>query len=550
MFKIQKKSRHSQLFPRIYAGIFVGMIILLIYLGINQGSAVTQKNPSIESRRAQNVTCTEIQDDSAPAGMRKEYILADIQKERSNDCLAFYLVHQYAQVYIEDELVYSLTPQNPTFTNQDVGCNWVMLPLSQDMVDKQTRIVVTPIYQEVKNRTTEFLIGSRYRISLETVRNDLPDILLSIVAIGVGIGFMVISLMSLLQRKGKNSLLYLGLFSACIGTWKLLDIRSAPLIFYRHPMLLSQISLAALSLAVVPFIIYIRLQFKENRHRVLDVACGISLLNLFLQILLQLTGLMDMRESLQFTHISMGVAAIAVIHVVIAEWHKKRRDRKLWLTMGFFLLCVVGTALDVGLFYIKGNSFRLLNTLVLFVVYIIVMGSMTLVEMNQRALIDYSTGLYNRSRCSELLRREDILEDKVCLIMFDLNQLKMVNDTWGHEAGDEMISRFANALRQTIPASAFLGRYGGDEFIAVIRECTPESIEDILSNLEKTVSVSNAHHEPKVHYAAGYAMSDDWPESTLRMLLEKADQAMYENKRTYYESMGKNGNRFMGKEEK
>ena len=282
MSRIQKKNRHSQLFPRIYAGIFVCMIILLIYLGINQRSAVAQKNPSIESRRVQNVTCTEIQDDSAPAGLRREYILEDIQKEQSNDCLAFYLVHQYAQVYIEDELVYSLTPENAAFVNQDVGCNWVMLPLSQDMVGKQMQIVVTPIYQEVKNRTTEFLIGSRYRISLETVRSDLADILLSIVALGVGIGFMVISLMSLLQRKGKNTLLYLGLFSACIGTWKILDIQSAPLIFYRHPMLLSQISLAALSLAVVPFILYIQLQFKESRHRVLDVAGGISLLNTFL----------------------------------------------------------------------------------------------------------------------------------------------------------------------------------------------------------------------------------------------------------------------------
>lgn len=549
MSRIQKKNRHSQLFPRIYAGIFVCMIILLIYLGINQRSAVAQKNPSIESRRVQNVTCTEILDDSAPAGLRREYILEDIQKEQSNDCLAFYLVHQYAQVYIEDELVYSLTPENAAFVNQDVGCNWVMLPLSQDMVGKQMQIVVTPIYQEVKNRTTEFLIGSRYRISLETVRSDLADILLSIVALGVGIGFMVISPMSLLQRKGKNTLLYLGLFSACIGTWKILDIQSAPLIFYRHPMLLSQISLAALSLAVVPFILYIQLQFKESRHRVLDVAGGISLLNTFLQILLQLTGLMDMRESLQFTHISMGVTVIAVIHVVIAEWHKKRRDRKLWLTMGFFLLCVVGVVLDVGLFYIKGNSFRLLNTLVLFVVYIIAMGSMTLVEMNQRAMIDYSTGLYNRSRCSELLRSEDILENQVCLIMFDLNQLKMVNDTWGHEAGDEMISRFANALQQTIPASAFLGRYGGDEFIAVIRECTPENVEDILSNLEKTISVDNARQELKVHYAVGYAMSDDCPESTLRILLKKADQAMYEHKRKFYEHMGKNGRKFMEKEE-
>ena len=79
MSRIQKKNRHSQLFPRIYAGIFVCMIILLIYLGINQRSAVAQKNPSIESRRVQNVTCTEIQDDSAPAGLRREYILEDIQ---------------------------------------------------------------------------------------------------------------------------------------------------------------------------------------------------------------------------------------------------------------------------------------------------------------------------------------------------------------------------------------------------------------------------------------------------------------------------------------
>ena len=61
--------------------------------------------------------------------------------------------------------------------------------------------------------------------------------------------------------------------------------------------------------------------------------------------------------------------------------------------------------------------------------------------------------------------------------------------------------------------------------------------------------MDNARQELKVHYAVGYAMSDDCPESTLRILLKKADQAMYENKRIYYESMGKNGNRFMGKEE-
>lgn len=61
--------------------------------------------------------------------------------------------------------------------------------------------------------------------------------------------------------------------------------------------------------------------------------------------------------------------------------------------------------------------------------------------------------------------------------------------------------------------------------------------------------MDNARQELKVHYAVGYAMSDDCPESTLRILLKKADQAMYEHKRKFYEHMGKNGRKFMEKEE-
>lgn len=206
--------------------------------------------------------------------------------------------------------------------------------------------------------------------------------------------------------------------------------------------------------------------------------------------------------------------------------------------MVFFVLCAAGAISDMLLFYLRGTSFGITNTIILFVLYIIIMGSLTLMEINQQASIDYGTGLYNRSRCSELIKDDTVLEEHMCFMMFDLNQLKAVNDTLGHEAGDEMILRFAEALRQNIPASSFLGRYGGDEFIALIRDCTREKALDILAAVDATVREDNEiHSEVKVCYAAGYALSDEFPGSTVKMLLEKADQDMYENKRAYYENI-------------
>lgn len=56
-------------------------------------------------------------------------------------------------------------------------------------------------------------------------------------------------------------------------------------------------------------------------------------------------------------------------------------------------------------------------------------------------------------------------------MIFDLNDLKYTNDTLGHEAGNQMIKQFAHILSSQLPGMAFVGRYGGDEFLAMIRHC-------------------------------------------------------------------------------
>ncbi len=88
--------------------------------------------------------------------------------------------------------------------------------------------------------------------------------------------------------------------------------------------------------------------------------------------------------------------------------------------------------------------------------------------LEQKAYIDLHTGLPNKSRCEEVLNNDDVIENPTICMMFDLNNLKVVNDTIGHLVGDQMIMNFARFLRYVIPEKDFVGRYGGDEFMVVI----------------------------------------------------------------------------------
>ena len=154
--------------------------------------------------------------------------------------------------------------------------------------------------------------------------------------------------------------------------------------------------------------------------------------------------------------------------------------------------------------------------------------------LEQRAYTDTHTGLPNKSACEELLNNKETVGKHTACIMFDLNNLKIINDTKGHLMGDQLILNFAGLLRNVIPQKDFVGRYGGDEFMVVIYNTSKTEIEDILKQLsrEKDRLNSSGNNMP-IDYACGWAISDADSECTIQMLLDKADYYMYENKQAY-----------------
>ena len=151
--------------------------------------------------------------------------------------------------------------------------------------------------------------------------------------------------------------------------------------------------------------------------------------------------------------------------------------------------------------------------------------------LEHRAYTDAHTGLPNKSACKELLGNKEIISEPTACIMFDLNNLKTVNDTMGHSAGDQLILNFARLLRNVIPEKDFVGRYGGDEFMAVIYHTSQTEVEEILKCLclEKD-RLNNREDKMLIDYAYGWALSTNNGEYTIQTLFDKADSYMYENK--------------------
>ena len=156
-------------------------------------------------------------------------------------------------------------------------------------------------------------------------------------------------------------------------------------------------------------------------------------------------------------------------------------------------------------------------------------------QLEQKAFIDEPTGLPNKGRCEQFFTDAQPMEKPLTCVVFDLNNLKKANDTLGHSVGDQLIANFARLLRNAIPTPHFVGRYGGDEFMAVIYGASKQEVENILNNLHEDVSEFNQLHHGNngfvdVSYAYGWSISEDLPDCSFRVLFDKADKNMYENK--------------------
>jgi diguanylate cyclase (GGDEF)-like protein/PAS domain S-box-containing protein len=152
-------------------------------------------------------------------------------------------------------------------------------------------------------------------------------------------------------------------------------------------------------------------------------------------------------------------------------------------------------------------------------------------RLEEMSLYDSLTGLYNRNFFeAEMGRFSNGRYAPVGIVVCDLDGLKLVNDTLGHNSGDEMIVNAARLLKHSFRSSDIVARIGGDEFAVLVPDTPKKDAPKLVQRLRKAVEEHNAHN-PKIplFLAIGYAISDkDTP--NMQHLFREADNRMYREK--------------------
>ena len=142
-------------------------------------------------------------------------------------------------------------------------------------------------------------------------------------------------------------------------------------------------------------------------------------------------------------------------------------------------------------------------------------------------------GVHNKKALEKKLQQLQEADDTLDtgIMMFDLNNLKMINDTYGHEEGDVFIQTFASFLTRILTEDSYLARFGGDEFLIIQKNTTWSQLEQMNIRLQTMIDEYNQTADHPLSYAVGYDISCKNHYYLIMDLLKTADQKMYQDKK-------------------
>jgi diguanylate cyclase (GGDEF)-like protein len=150
-----------------------------------------------------------------------------------------------------------------------------------------------------------------------------------------------------------------------------------------------------------------------------------------------------------------------------------------------------------------------------------------LIYENER---DHLTGLYNKGKYLERIKNEYPYRKSIAIFNFDVNNLKLMNDRFGHEAGDKLIIKGADSIRRLTGSNVHGYRMGGDEFLMVACDVSEKEADELKKQWENELARLNTLNDG-IECVIAVGMSYGEGEYNLSELIERADELMYEDKK-------------------
>ena len=459
------------------------------------------------------------------------------------------------QVYVDGELRYAPVRRESSFYNKSFGNRWNYVPLYRSDAGKTVEVRFHTVYKGGRACIDQLRLGSASGEIVTTFTDKAMSFSTCLFIMFVGLLLIVADIPANQQMHKSHELLYLGLFAIGIALWCLAE--TGMLQFYTDDSRVIQlIACCSLMTIPIPVMLYLDAAFGFKRRAVLHVVCGVSLAEFVVCTVLHFTGVMDYHETLAFSNAMLAVSAFLLMFSILRNAFRERKSKirnvyKVLRIVGFMGLGITAV-IDIVRYWRGGSKDNAMFVRVGLLIFILCYGISSLEKIinavklgvhsefvSQLAYQDGLTGVGNRTAFQERLaelEKEKTQLPGVAIIMFDVNDLKLVNDNQGHQKGDQLLVCSGEIIRTAAESvNGVCYRIGGDEFACIV--CG----EDVNGRCEKAVvcfkkamdDYNSVKGQPfRISIASGYAVYDKLQETEMLMdVYQQADARMYENKK-------------------
>lgn len=533
---------------KILAVWFVLLIILFFFLKSGFTSVRVMRFSETQETKVRELTDWKV----SSSGQKDEngnyistYTIRVPLIHNSSETMMFYTTHSDVSVYVEKERIYTVSTNLSENTFQAVRSNrWDQFSVEKAYEGKRLRVVLKTPYKSVAERAPLFLLGNELDIVIMELKAALLSIFLAFAVFACGIAMCIYYVFSGKSRLKNYRTIYLGIFSAFIGFWFLINIPIVQFLIGNY-MMLEYISYLIFGMLPIPFILFEKQIVAQKFGWLLSLIAVYIMLVQTGRVVLQMTGYMDLKESQTIIHVVILLSIAMFILLGIVNMYVNRESEKSLISrvnVIFLLVIAAGSGIDILTYYIYpqgGEEFNCSKfALLLYIVSLVYATMKETEELVQKAqdaerlaYTDELTGLNNRTAYNEAVEKIDLTKGVHTVFMCDLNNLKKCNDTMGHHWGDTYIKISAGIIQESFDDIGRAYRIGGDEFCIISDVDDPEQIQAAYDKLAYRVEEYNTGTSViEIGIAVGYARYDANIDKNLEDTRIRADQRMYLNK--------------------
>jgi diguanylate cyclase len=459
--------------------------------------------------------------------------------------LSFATYHATVQVFVENNLIYQFGLDNHYLFGKSPACTaWHFVDLPASSQGKQITMKFCSPYEKYSGIFNSITIGRKSADIADMVHNLLPSTMIDLLLLIFGMILMLMYLIARKRMRQNTSLLYQALFTVGVSISALCETSMLQLVS-GNVFIIGYIMYFSLMLCPIPYLLFVKTVYAKRHHAELyDFLCVLAVINFIICTFLQVTNLLDFYETVTATHIVILAGLFLSLYTAfenLCRYHDRTIRAFLFgstVMLFFFLIDLIRYHLGI---YKDGALLCRMGLLVFITIPTIdaISHSFSMIELGMEsrflerlAYIDPLT--QKRNRTSFEKEMDGINASKkindTAIVTFDLNNLKPINDTFGHKSGDDLIIGAANAIQASFGAFGHCFRIGGDEFVVILRDCNKERLITCLDSFEKHIRNYNYNNRNKLEIAYGCAKYEP-DDDDIFETLNRADERMYKLKR-------------------